>query len=164
MRIILALLLLQIAPTGVTVQALDCANPIADHFLVQANAQLTKVYGPVVPAGELWFVFAAGVFEREFIVQPNTEWTMEIIEVAPETGYKDTAGDDAQIQLCCHRVPLKKQTGAFATPVLAIDHSFTLPPGRRLAGRTNNAIDFGISASYWRYPAACASQIVMGMR
>ncbi len=166
MKVLLIALLLQVsAPTNVVIAAMDCANPIADHFLEQANAQVTKVYGPVVPSSEVWFVFAAGVFERESTVQPNSEWTMEVIEVAPEKllQYPDTSGDDATIQICCHRIPLKKQTAAFATPVLAIDHAFVLPPGRRLAGRTNNPIDFGISASYWRFPAACASQL-MGMR
>jgi hypothetical protein len=138
----------------------DCTGT-PSYFFVETIPPLTKVYGPVVPASEVWLITAAGIFERDPTVQPNSEWMLELIEPLPaETGYPDASGDDAQIQKCCYRVPLQKQTVALATPVLALTRSFLLMPGRRLAGRTNNAISFGIDGVYWKYPAACAAGLV----
>jgi hypothetical protein len=146
------------APLGlvVTAQAADCTGT-PGHDLTWTDGAQDIVYGPIVPSTETWIVEAGGLFTSD-VVPTNSEFMMELIEPVPEqTGLFDSSDPSR----CCWRIPLGKQTGVQATPLMALGRPVHLRPGQRLAGRTNNPLRYGISSVFWKYPAACASGLVL---
>jgi hypothetical protein len=145
--------------------AADCVHlNYPGHFASVSDGYQTKVYGPVVPANEVWILETADVY-TPYPVTPSLgqEFMLEVIEPLPdETGYPDSSGDDAQIQHCCLRIAVGKAIGTYGTPFLALSRSILLRPGQRLAGRTSAPYRFGITATMTRYPGACLAALQWG--
>lgn len=157
---LIVLALLGLCAVRPAAQTASCAAGTPDHFLVWNSANDATnggvVYGPIVPQSEAWLVDGAGLFTNDQY-PTGSEWMMEVIEPIPEqTGLVDSADPNR----CCWRIPVAKQLGALATPLLALSRPLVLRPGQRLAGRTNaSGHAFGIDGTFWRFSANCAATL-----
>lgn len=152
-------------PMSGSAQSSPCVGR-SDHFFgrsaVGDAGNGTKVYGPIVPADEVWLVDAASLSTTDWNVQaPNVEWELEIIEPVPDAGGRATS-EDPELTNCCWRIGVMKQAGTQATPVIALNRAIVLRPGQRMAGRHNqDGHPITLLGIYWHFPAACASSLLL---
>lgn len=150
--------------------AADCVHMnYPGHFADierDASADLSKIYGPVVPANEVWVVEHAGLIIRNPVTPSlGQEFKFDIIEpFADELGWTSSAGNDAQIGACCFRIAIHTPPPTYGEPLVALPPGgVILRPGQRLGARTTaKYYEFHMTGLMVRYPGACLAALQWG--